>query len=195
MSIGLFLVLLSGCAVSWFPLPRRINVVETAAQSADLGRGLRIEWPQRLRPGEVGWLVLTVLAAQGGNSVTAAVTTRLDLPGLAAEGQDSGQVVSPEGEVQFRWKLHSEQTGLYSGRLWVYAGKDRELLIARPVQIEVGGPQMAHVWMLRIILLSAVLFASVFWVLRKQLPFWVGCFRYCDKITLLQFHRITVAIL
>jgi hypothetical protein len=129
LTIGLILVFLAGCTASWIPLPRRLDLVENDVLTAKLGRVLRIDAPQQLRPDETGWLDLTVIAAK--DSGPAVITTRLDLPGLSAETEDRGQVVAADGEAHFRWKLLTQKSGVYAGRLWIYAGSERELVAAQ----------------------------------------------------------------
>jgi hypothetical protein len=160
--IGLLIGLFGACAASWLPLPKRVEVFELEK----LGRGVRLEIPAQLRPDEIGWLDLTVLAAQDKSHGPAVITTRLDLAGLAAEGKDRGQVVLPEGEAHFRWKLQTQKSGTYAGSLWIYAGSEREPVSARQVQVEVRGAQMIWVWGARMVLSSVAIALCIFCFVR-----------------------------
>ena len=148
------------CILSWLPAPEQVVDIPAAREGA--GRGLRFSAPLWLRPGESGWLELAVLPGEGGPTGSTAYSARLDLAGLAEEGQDRGQVIPVEETARFRWRLRSDEAGTFTGRLWLYAGGGRDLVLAREVRVVVDGPAMGLIWAARIILTAGVLAAGIY---------------------------------
>jgi len=134
--------------VSWFPTARVVELLDVP----ELGRRLRVSYPRHIRPGEADWIELSLLQATTGVPETIAVSARLDLPGLGGESKEEGRVVGSAGEAHFRWPLAAGNDGEFAGRLWIYAGQERKLIYAYPVEISVGGPAMVVVWLARIVL-------------------------------------------
>jgi hypothetical protein len=167
--LAVLLILILLCSLSWLPSPEQMVVIPPAREGAGAGRGLRFSAPQRLRPGESGWLELAVLPGDAAATGSTAFSARLDLASLAEEGQDRGQVIPVEETARFRWRLRSDEAGTYTGRLWLYAGGGRELVLAREVRVVVGGPAMGLIWAARIILAAGGLAAWIYILVRLRI--------------------------
>jgi hypothetical protein len=110
---------------------------------------MQIRRPVFLRTGEGGLFSLQVRPPQNLAAKVQTARTRLELAGLVDGIQEAGEAIQPGGSASFSWLLHGDAPGSYTGRLWLYAGDPPELINARAVEIEVRGPPLVQLWVLR----------------------------------------------
>jgi hypothetical protein len=152
MAILFFLVLFVGSAASWIPGTRQVEQIDPSPESA-LKRSARVEYTAVLRPEESGWVELTLLPIREEEGRPAAIAARLDLPGITAKPEEVGQVAALKDSVRFRWEFIESSPKKVEGKLWLYSGAERDLIWVKPLQVEVRGPGMKSVWVLRGVLL------------------------------------------
>jgi hypothetical protein len=160
----IFTVLAVGCAASWFPGPRQVEQFDPPPGGSALERSTRIEYTSVLRPGEAGWVELTVLPVQEGGRSPETITARLALPGIAAKPEEIGQVAAAKELARFHWEMTSNVQQKVEGKLWLYSGADRGLVWVKPLQVEVRGPGMSVIWALRVGLLLSLAACAVYLV-------------------------------
>lgn len=151
---------LVGLGLICFPVPQHIDTYQTRSPAWTM----RINRPGFLRAREGSRLSLEVHPPESLAVSIQSVRTRLELEGLLEGSQEAGETIQPGGSAYFSWGLQSDVPGKFAGRLWVYAGEPPELLNVRPVEIEVIGPPLVLLWMLRIGLLAG-LFAVVWFAM------------------------------
>jgi hypothetical protein len=154
--IGIPIIIVCMAGLIWAILP--VPVISTTYESKDPAWSLKIEQPEYMRAGENATLTVEVTPPDlsGAALDTSAVAVRLDLPGLFQGANQATQMVALGRSVRFPWTIGPGLTGHYEGRVWIYYGLQKTLLNARTIQVEVRGPDLLVMYILRIVMAAGI---------------------------------------
>ena len=161
MGIILGIACLVGLGLVWLPVPTRTEIYSAGRP----GWSFQLTRPWFMRAGDAADMALQVILPPGSDNQV--ITTRFDVADLLGTGGELGEVAQSGGRAHFNWSLQPDQAGSFQGRLWIYAGPNRELLNAREIAFLVIGPAPAVLWSARILLLFGG-FTSAFLILFRD---------------------------
>jgi len=111
------------------------------------GRTLEVTWPAFLRVGESSPVEVEVTPGGQPEGLSMTAAARLDLPALAGQPAEAGEILMEGAPVRFAWDVLTSEAGVQKGLLWlsiwVEGGEvpGQEIAVmARPVQIPVRNP-------------------------------------------------------
>lgn len=111
------------------------------------GRTLEVTWPAFLRVGESGSVEVEISAGGQPEGLSMTSAARLDLPAMAGQPAEVGEMLMDGQPVRFAWDVIAHEPGQQKGLLWLSiwvedgeAPGQEIAVMARPVQIPVRNP-------------------------------------------------------